>query len=182
MAFRPCLGLLLFAAGGTILLGSCRRETRRLQENPLAGARAEGIRVGQLQPGPKVSVPDTGTPYEANAYAISEGQRLYNWFNCVGCHAHGGGAIGPPLMDDVWIYGHEPEQIFKTIVEGRPNGMPSWGGRIPAYQIWQLVAYVRSMSGLASHDAAPGRDDHMKANPPENSKRPEKPVDSAPPK
>ncbi len=25
--------------------------------------------------------------------------------------------------------------------------MPSWGGRIPAYQIWQIVAYVRSMNG-----------------------------------
>jgi len=161
MAFRPCLGLLLFAAGGTILLGSCRRETRRLQENPLAGARAEGIRVGQLQPGPKVSVPDTGTPYEANAYAISEGQRLYNWFNCVGCHAHGGGAIGPPLMDDVWIYGSEPANIFASIVEGRPNGMPAFRGKIADYQVWQIVAYVRSLAGLEPTSATPARDDHL---------------------
>ena len=161
MAFRPCLGLLLFAAGGTILLGSCRRETRRLQENPLAGARAEGIRVGQLQPGPKVSVPDTGTPYEANAYAISEGQRLYNWFNCVGCHAHGGGAIGPPLMDDIWIYGNDPANIFASIVEGRPNGMPSFRARIADYQVWQIVAYVRLLGGLEPTSATPARDDHL---------------------
>jgi cytochrome c oxidase cbb3-type subunit 3 len=161
MAFRPCLGLLLFAAGGTILLGSCRRETRRLQENPLAGARAEGIRVGQLQPGPKVWLPDTGTSYEANAYAISEGQRLYNWFNCVGCHAHGGGAIGPPLMDDVWIYGSEPANIFASIVEGRPNGMPAFRGKIADYQVWQIVAYVRSLAGLEPTSATPARDDHL---------------------
>jgi len=45
-------------------------------------------------------------------------------------------------MDDEWIYGFEPVNIFATIVEGRPNGMPSFRNRIPDYQVWQLVAYV----------------------------------------
>ena len=39
--------------------------------------------------------------------------------------------MGPPLMDDKWIYGYEPEQVFATIVEGRPNGMPAFGGEDP---------------------------------------------------
>src|SRR5919199_1094602 len=86
--------------------------------------------------------------YDNNAPAIAEGQFLYNQMNCVGCHAHGGGAIGPALMDDKWIYGSQPEQIFATIVEGRPNGMPSFRGRIPDHQVWEIAAYVRSMSGL----------------------------------
>lgn len=60
--------------------------------------------------------------------------------------------------------------------------MPSWGGRIAEYQIWWLVAYVRSMSGLASSTAATGRGDHMRANPPENSTGPGKPVDSSVPR
>ena len=107
--------------------------------------------------------------YEENAFALSQGQQLYEYFNCVGCHAHGGGGIGPPLMDDKWIYGYHPEQIFATIVEGRPNGMPSFRGRIPDYQVWQIAAYVRSMSGLVAKDAAPSREDHMKGKPPENS-------------
>jgi cytochrome c oxidase cbb3-type subunit 3 len=164
MATRFGLGLVLLAAEGTVLLGSCRRETRRLQESPLAGARAEGVRVGQLQPGPKPvapEVPDNSTAYEANAYAISEGQRLYSWFNCVGCHAHGGGAIGPPLMDDIWIYGSDPRQIFASIVEGRPNGMPAFRGKIADYQVWQIVAYVRSLGGLEPKAATPTRDDHL---------------------
>ena len=38
-------------------------------------------------------------------------------------------------------------KIFDTIVKGRPRGMPTWGGRIPENQIWQIVAYVRSLSG-----------------------------------
>src|SRR5690242_21176032 len=55
-------------------------------------------------------------PYEQNAYAVSEGKRLYEAFNCVGCHAHGGGGIGPPLMDANWIYGGTPQNIHDTIV------------------------------------------------------------------
>jgi cytochrome c oxidase cbb3-type subunit 3 len=69
--------------------------------------------------------------------------------------------MGPPLMDDKWIYGSDPASVFASIVEGRPNGMPSWRGRIPNYEVWRLVAYVRSMSGQVSKDAASGRDDHL---------------------
>jgi cytochrome c oxidase cbb3-type subunit 3 len=84
-------------------------------------------------------------------------------------------------MDDEWIYGSEPANIFATIIEGRPNGMPSFRGKIPDYQVWQLAAYVRSMSGLASKDAAPGRNDHMQLTP-EQSRKPEHPKESSTPK
>ena len=86
----------------------------------------------------------SANPYDGNAYAISEGQRLFSWYNCTGCHANGGGGIGPPLIKTEWIYGGEPANLFDTIVKGRPNGMPAWGGKIPEYQIWQIVAFVRS--------------------------------------
>jgi cytochrome c oxidase cbb3-type subunit 3 len=89
-------------------------------------------------------------------------------FNCVGCHAHGGGGIGPALMDGSWNYGSAPEQVHESIVQGRPNGMPAFGGKISDRQLWQLVAFVRSMSGLAPKDAAPQRSDHMSVKPPES--------------
>ena len=101
---------------------------------------------------------------------MAEGKRLYIQFNCNGCHALGGGDIGPALMDGKWIYGHEPDQIFASIVEGRPNGMPSFRGRLPDQQIWQIVAYVRSMSGQAWKLAAPGRSDDLHAGRPEHSR------------
>jgi cytochrome c oxidase cbb3-type subunit 3 len=69
--------------------------------------------------------------------------------------------MGPPLMDDKWIYGSAPEDIFETIVQGRPNGMPAFGNKIVSDQVWQIVAYVRSMSGLLRKDVAPGRSDDM---------------------
>jgi len=75
--------------------------------------------------------------------------------------------MGPPLMDDKWIYGSAPANIFATIVEGRPNGMPAFGGKLANDQVWRLVAYVRSLSGLVHQDAASGRSDHMQVKKPE---------------
>ena len=107
---------------------------------------------------------------EGNSSAVSEGQRLFSWYNCAGCHAKGGGGMGPPLMDDEWIYGDHPSNIFGTIVEGRPNGMPSWRNMLTDAQVWQLVAYVQSMTGQAPMDALPGRTDHLRATTPENAR------------
>ena len=85
-------------------------------------------------------------PYYDNAQAVTDGKRLFNQYNCSGCHSNGGGGMGPDLMDNEWIYGDRLEQIHQTLVEGRPNGMPAWGGKIPDPQLWELAAYVRSMS------------------------------------
>jgi cytochrome c oxidase cbb3-type subunit III len=85
-------------------------------------------------------------PYYDNLEAVNTGKRLFSQYNCSGCHSNGGGGMGPALMDDQWIYGDRLEQIHQTLVEGRPNGMPSWGGKIPDEQLWQLSVYVRSMS------------------------------------
>jgi cytochrome c oxidase cbb3-type subunit III len=113
--------------------------------------------------------------YQQSAYTVAEGKRLYQAYNCVGCHAQGGGAIGPALMDAEWIYGSSLEQIHSTIVQGRPNGMPSFAGKIADYQVWEIAAYVRSMSGLLPSDIAPSRSDHMPTSVPESAKEKEHP-------
>jgi len=53
-------------------------------------------------------------------------------------------------------------------MDGRPNGMPAFRGRISEQQAWQLAAYVRSMTGFARKDAAPGRNDSLYPGKPEN--------------
>jgi cytochrome c oxidase cbb3-type subunit 3 len=169
-------GILLPLAFGALIALSCKRETRNSRVDPPEAESLNNLRISALQPGPLQTNPPVQNPYEKNAYALSQGKQLYTEFNCVGCHAHGGGGMGPPLMDEKWIYGSNPEQIFATIVQGRPNGMPSFGGKIPDYQVWQLAAYVRSMSGLASKGAAPGRDDHISGKKPENSTETQKPT------
>ena len=104
----------------------------------------------------RIHTPITRTP-------SPKGEKLYNAYNCVRLPFHGGGGIGPPLMDNTWIYGSEPQNIYATIVEGRPNGMPSFRGKIPDQQVWEIVAYVRSLSGQLPKDVAPGRSDEMYA-------------------
>jgi len=147
-----------------VCLASCKREERAFRVAPPAAATAYMPVTSDLHAGPTTQalVMSIQNDYEENAYAMSEGKRLYEGFNCVGCHFHGGGGIGPPLMDNKWTYGAEPQQIFATVIQGRPNGMPSFRGKIPDHQVWQIVAYVRSMSGLTNKLAAPNRSDEMK--------------------
>lgn len=96
------------------------------------------------------AVPTTGwdkaKKYENDPDAIAAGKGLYAAFNCNGCHAGGGGGFGPALSDDKWIYGGSLPNIVDTLYEGRPRGMPAWRGKIPDEQMWQLAAYVKSLS------------------------------------
>lgn len=167
-----CIGAIVLAA---LLIAACEREQRRFREAAPAATSADVVRQSDLQPGEPQPETSAEGPYAGNAWAVSEGKRLYEWFNCVGCHSHGGGGIGPALMDDKWIYGSSAPNIFNTIVEGRPNGMPSFRARLTNQQVWQLVAYVRSMSGQLPKDISPGRDDDMNVKLPEQSKEKELP-------
>jgi len=97
-----------------------------------------------------------GKKYDGNAAEIAQGARLFDWYNCSGCHFHGAGGIGPSLMDQNWIYGGRIDQIYETIAYGRPNGMPTWRGKIPPEQIWQIAAYVRSLSAPSTAKGGPG--------------------------
>jgi cytochrome c oxidase cbb3-type subunit 3 len=147
---------------------ACRREDRT---PPLVSAPVlefHSVHPARFQPGAALPVRSMGSGYKETAYAISQGQQLYQQLNCSGCHASGGGGMGPPLMDGKWIYGNKPADIFATIVDGRPNGMPSFGGAIPRQQILQLVAYVRTLSGVAPKDAMPTRPDTVRGIPARN--------------
>jgi cytochrome c oxidase cbb3-type subunit III len=161
--------ILIAVSALALTFTSCEREERRFRESPPASGPASPVRQSELRPGPPLPATQTKSEYEGNAYAMSEGKRLFEWYNCAGCHAHGGGAIGPPLMDEKWIYGSNAENIYATIVEGRPNGMPAFGDKVPDYQVWQIVAYVRALNGQVSKDAAPSRSDHMQGAPAEQS-------------
>jgi cytochrome c oxidase cbb3-type subunit 3 len=145
-------------------MASCERERREVDpQSPGSPVLSQSA----LRPGgSSLPASNEGAHYERNAYHINEGQRLYRTFNCNGCHANGGGDIGPALMDAEWRYGGDIEHIHASIVEGRPNGMPSFGGKIPDPEIWQIAAYVRSLSGNVPKSAAPSRSETISATPP----------------
>lgn len=152
-----------------LLLGiaGCQREKRDYREVPPGATAFPSVQTSELQAGPVTLDPSVVT-YQENRWAVSQGQMFYTQFNCAGCHAPGGGGgMGPPLNDADWIYGSDPENIFATVVEGRPNGMPSFRGKIGNAQLWQLVAYVRTLSGLTPKDTWPVRVDAMEEVGPE---------------
>jgi cytochrome c oxidase cbb3-type subunit 3 len=175
LSYLASIILILFS------LGSCKREERGFRIAPPSADKVKTTSLSVLFPGGGTQPPSAANHYEENAYATAEGQRLFTAFNCVGCHAHGGGGMGPALMDDKWIYGSQPEQIFSSIVEGRPNGMPSFRGKIPAYQVWQLVAFVRSLGGLGTSGGSPGRNDELSGATPPNTMPAQTPKDSSAP-
>ena len=85
-------------------------------------------------------------PYENDADARAVGAKLYISYNCVDCHgADGGGAMAPAFIDGRWHFGGSAAEVYESIAQGRPDGMPAWGGMLDAPTIWRLVTYVRSL-------------------------------------
>jgi cytochrome c oxidase cbb3-type subunit 3 len=141
------------------LLASCGREEKEpAPPAPKADAAANEERLPAIAqvpfaPGGTEPVREQSEGMRAimdDPEQIAAGRQLYLAMNCVGCHSHGGGGMGPALIDDTWIYGSEIENIAASIREGRPAGMPAFRGFLPEEQIWQIAAYVRSMPEAAS--------------------------------
>jgi cytochrome c oxidase cbb3-type subunit III len=91
-----------------------------------------------------------GTRFEGNKLAIAAGKELFDQMNCTGCHFNGGGGMGPALMSGHWRYGGRIDQIYASIAQGRPNGMPSWQDSLQPQQMWELAAYAKSLAASAS--------------------------------
>jgi len=155
-------------ATAALALAACDREERHSRSKPIAETIPAGESPDTIYPGSGTAPPldARAALYDNNAPALAQGQTLYTQMNCVGCHSHGGGGMGPPLMDDQWRYGGRIDQIAASIAEGRPNGMPAWRQKLTDDQIWHLAAYVRSLSGQPSKDAVSSRAEEMSSTRP----------------
>jgi len=88
---------------------------------------------------------DTANPLAGNAEAVEAGHQLFGKMNCAGCHAYDlTGGMGPDLTDNSWQYGGKPGEVYRTIAEGTPRGMPAWKDKMTADEIWQVVSYIQS--------------------------------------
>lgn len=115
------------------------------ETSPASGQSITQNPVGPV-PGGCDNVPYAANPLSGNLVAMQAGRRLFDWYNCSGCHGgHGGGGMGPSLRDPMWLYGDHDGQIFDSIAHGRSHGMPAWGAKVPPRQIWELVAYIKSL-------------------------------------
>jgi cytochrome c oxidase cbb3-type subunit 3 len=113
-----------------------------------AETQLSGVPLGQPPGEPTSPAGVIKNPYEGDAAAVTEGKALFASMNCVYCHGdNGAGLIGPALNGHGWRYGGAPAQLYNSIHDGRPQGMPAWGARLPPDQIWKLVAYLESLGG-----------------------------------
>jgi len=103
-----------------------------------------GIYPGGVPAGLNADMPN---PLASDPDAVQRGMKDFDAFNCSGCHmANAGGGMGPALSNDLWIYRDSPANIYLTIAQGRAAGMPAFGAMLPDRTIWELVAYVQSIS------------------------------------
>lgn len=126
-----------------------RRAAQQTQQPGAGGQQATLIQHPEnIQPGISLhgGFAQLTNPFRGNPERIKDGAELFVSYNCMDCHgADGSGAMGPSLADNRWHFGGADGEVFQSIYEGRPDGMPAWGGRIPDDQIWRLVAYVQSL-------------------------------------
>jgi cytochrome c oxidase cbb3-type subunit III len=150
---------LALAASAALLLGGCNQSPQQ-KDAGLSGNNDPHLIVSlvKLSPGgtpPVTESTSKGEAYDRDPQKIADGKQLFTQMNCSGCHSHGGGGMGPPLAkpQNEWIYGSSIENIVSTVREGRPKGMPSFRGKLPDDQIWEIAAYVHSLVNGAPEPA-----------------------------
>jgi len=123
------------------------------------------VPVSGIYPGgsPRGLAPDMKNPLANDPDAVARGMKDFDTFNCSGCHmANGGGGMGPALSNHRWIYRDSPANLYLDIVQGRSAGMPAFGAMLPDRTVWELVAYIESLSAAP----AKGFGDTTPATPP----------------
>lgn len=93
-----------------------------------------------------MNVDETNVTLLIDGDAISQGKSIFKE-NCASCHKPDAtGDIGPNLTDDTWIYGNDIKDVFSTVKNGRPNGMPDHATKLTPVQIQQVASFVLSLS------------------------------------
>lgn len=125
----------LFCLLGAVVVCSCSSESRNV-----------GPDLPQTAPaGPR---DPRGGKYEGNFFQLSQGARYFAWYGCGRCHGpNAEGALD--LADNRSRHGRELDQVFFFIARGHPDRAMRYGDRVPAEQLWQITAYVRSLPSLA---------------------------------
>lgn len=85
-------------------------------------------------------------PFEGNRTAIQDGGAMFRT-RCAGCHGPDArGYLGPDLTG-LWASGGADDRIFDVVRRGVPGTEmpPADPQRVPDSDIWQILAYLRSL-------------------------------------
>jgi cytochrome c oxidase cbb3-type subunit 3 len=100
----------------------------------------------EMKAGEKAAATAPAEPgmYIGKADAMAAGQTEYET-SCAACHkADASGGIGPNLKGAL-KYGATPADLFESVSNGRPNGMPPFGQQLGNDKIYKIVAYIESL-------------------------------------
>jgi|APHig6443718053_1056840.scaffolds.fasta_scaffold37817_1 mono/diheme cytochrome c family protein len=65
---------------------------------------------------------------------------------CAACHgSHARGAVGPDLTTSRFKYGKSRAAIEKSILDGRPGGMPAFGSYLKLEEVKTLADYLLTL-------------------------------------
>ena len=116
------------------------------------------------------------SPYPDFAGVAEQGHKLFQAYDCGGCHGGGGGGgMAAPLTNEVWIYGSDDDTLFRLITLGTGSlspgnafekqgfvrkGSENVVGPMPPYgeiiatedDIWKIIAWIRAKN--CERDAA----------------------------
>ncbi|HEX9191559.1 MAG TPA: cytochrome-c oxidase, cbb3-type subunit II [Candidatus Deferrimicrobiaceae bacterium] len=96
--------------------------------------------------GPSVAVAAEGkNPFAGNRAAEEEGEKIFRE-NCRSCHGEeGSGGFGPKLAVKTHRFGNADADLFSSVAEGRPGGMPAFLPQLGKDRVWKVVAYIRRL-------------------------------------
>lgn len=93
-------------------------------------------------------------PAIGNPQAIEAGRKLFA-NGCGACHgAEGQGGRGPNLRAQVFWHPLDDDTLYKAVKNGIGGAMPA--ANLPEDQLWQVVAFVRSLTAPAVENKPPG--------------------------
>jgi mono/diheme cytochrome c family protein len=162
--------------GVTILLcglgGSAAWAANQAQDPPPDGAPAAEVPAADGKAASGSSPLETArnaekgsleSPYADFASIAADGRKVYLAAGCNGCHGMGGGGMGPPLSNQVWVYGKDDDTLFRLIALGSDElqkqgysrkGSENVVGPMPPFgtivksddDMWKIIAFIRSVN------------------------------------
>jgi cytochrome c oxidase cbb3-type subunit III len=122
-----------------------------------AATHAQGP-AGQAPLEPVTQAPAQKNPLDGDKAAIQAGMGQFR-VRCADCHGMDATGVRGPDITQVWASGRTDPGLFLTLRNGVPNTeMPSVGppARTFDYEIWQILAYLRTLAAPAPTDPPRG--------------------------
>ena len=105
---------------------------------------------------PTEKAPADKNPLDGNAEAIRAGMGQFR-VRCADCHGINATGVRGPDITQVWASGRSDGGLFLTLRNGVANTeMPSVGPRTPDHEVWQILAYLRTLAAPAATDPPRG--------------------------